>query len=64
MARGSDAATALSQAYAVVGGMVHRQASMMSFIHVFQVLAIIFVVVLPLLLLMRRPRRGSVVAGH
>jgi MFS transporter, DHA2 family, multidrug resistance protein len=64
MARGSDAATALSQAYAVVGGMVQRQASMMSFIHVFQVLAIIFVVVLPLLLLMRRPRRGSVVAGH
>jgi MFS transporter, DHA2 family, multidrug resistance protein len=64
MARGADAASALSQAYAAIGGMVQRQAYMLSFIHVFQVFAIIFVAVLPLLFLMRRPRRGSVVAGH
>ena len=37
---------------------------MLSFVHVFQLLAVIFVAMLPLLLLMRRPRRGSVVAGH
>ena len=54
MASGSDAATALSQAYAAIGGMVQRQAAMLSFIHVFQVLAIIFVGVLPLLFVMRR----------
>jgi MFS transporter, DHA2 family, multidrug resistance protein len=64
MARGSDAAAAMKQAYAAVGGMVQRQAAMLSFIHVFQLLAIIFVAVLPLLFLMRRPRRGSMVAGH
>ncbi len=64
MARGADAATALSQAYAALGGVVQREAAMLSFIHVFQVLAIIFVAVLPLLFLMRRPRRGKVVAGH
>ena len=64
MARGADAATALAQAYASVGGMVQRQAYLMSFVHVFQLLAIIFVAVAPLLLLMRRPRKGSVAAGH
>jgi DHA2 family multidrug resistance protein len=64
MARGSDAATALAQAYAALGGIVQQQAYMISFIHVFQVLAIIFVAVLPLLLVMRRPRRGSAAAGH
>ena len=64
IARGSDAATALSQAYAALGGMVQRQAYLLSFIHVFQVLAFVFVAVLPLLLMMRRPRRGAVAAGH
>lgn len=64
MARGADAVTALEQAYAAIGGIVQRQAAMLSFIHVFQVLAMIFVAVLPLLFLMRRPRRGQVAAGH
>ncbi|MCC6588223.1 MAG: DHA2 family efflux MFS transporter permease subunit [Bryobacterales bacterium] len=64
MARGADAANALEQAYAAIGGIVQRQAAMLSFIHVFQVLAMIFVAVLPLLFLMRRPRRGQVTAGH
>jgi hypothetical protein len=36
----------------------------MSFIHVFRLFAIIFVVVAPLLFLMRRPRKGAVAAGH
>jgi DHA2 family multidrug resistance protein len=64
IARGSDAATALAQAYAALGGIVQRQAYLLSFIHVFQVLALVLVAVLPLLLMMRRPRRGAVAAGH
>lgn len=64
MARGSDAATALAQAYAAIGGMVRQQAAMLSFVHVFQLLAVIFVAMLPLLFLMRRPRGKAVIAGH
>jgi MFS transporter, DHA2 family, multidrug resistance protein len=64
MARGSDAATALSQAYAAIGGMVRAQAAMLSFVHVFQLLAVIFLAMLPLLLLMRRPKGKAVIAGH
>ncbi len=64
IARGSDAATALEQAYAALGGTVQRQAAMLSFIHVFQVLGMIFIATLPLLLMMRRPRKGAVSAGH
>jgi DHA2 family multidrug resistance protein len=64
IARGSDAATAMAQAYAAVAGVVQRQAAMLSFIHVFQILAAVFVAMLPLLLLMRRPKGKAAVAAH
>ncbi len=57
MARGADAATATERAYAAVWGMVQRQSAMVSFVHAFQFLAIVFVLCLPLILLMRKPRR-------
>ena len=66
MARGTDAATASSRAYAVVFGMVQRQATMLSFSHVFQFMAIVFFLMLPLLLLMKSPPKqgGPAVPMH
>ncbi|MGE5648520.1 MAG: DHA2 family efflux MFS transporter permease subunit [Acidobacteriota bacterium] len=57
MRRGADAATASKQAYGALFGMVERQASMLSFVDTFRVFALVFFAILPLLLLMRRPRR-------
>jgi DHA2 family multidrug resistance protein len=65
MARGSDQTTATSQAYAALHGMIQGQAAMLSFIHLFQLLAVTFLCMLPLLLIMRRPKAGGpVVAAH
>ena len=59
MAAGSDAVTATSRAYAALSGMVMRQASIVSFVGLFQLLGVVFLVVVPLVLLMKRPRAGS-----
>jgi MFS transporter, DHA2 family, multidrug resistance protein len=56
MAAGSDAYTAGHQAYAALFGMVERQAAMLSFIDAFRILGAVFLGMLPLLLLMRKPR--------
>jgi DHA2 family multidrug resistance protein len=58
-ARGADAVTASRQAEAAVAGLVRRQAAMLSFNDVFRLLAFLFVVLLPLLFLMRSPRGGQ-----
>ena len=59
MAQGADVVTATSRAYAALQGMVMRQASIVSFVGLFQLLGIVFLVVVPLVLLMKRPRAGS-----
>jgi DHA2 family multidrug resistance protein len=56
MARGADLATATERANAMAFGLVARQASMLAFVGVFRMLALIFVLMLPLLLLMRTPK--------
>jgi MFS transporter, DHA2 family, multidrug resistance protein len=56
VARGMDVATATKQAQAMVFGLVARQATMLAFVGVFRLLAIIFILMLPLLFLMRPPR--------
>jgi DHA2 family multidrug resistance protein len=56
MAHGMDATTATRQAYASVFGMVAQQASMTAFIYTFRMLAIIFIVILPLILIMKPPK--------
>ena len=63
-ARGMDALTASRRAYAAVFGMVQRQAAMLSFNHTFWLLGILFLFMLPLTLLMRKPaqRSGKAVA--
>jgi DHA2 family multidrug resistance protein len=60
MSRGMDATTASNQAYAAMFGMVQQQAAMMSYIDAFFLLAILFIAMLPLILLMKRPtKQGS-----
>ena len=44
-------------------GMVQQQAAMVAFVHLFRMLGIIFLLLVPLVLLMRRPRTGRPVAG-
>ncbi len=65
MAGGADAVTATNRAYAALFGMVQRQAAMVSFVGIFQLLGILFIALVPLVLLMRRPRRqGEAAAAH
>jgi DHA2 family multidrug resistance protein len=58
-ASGSDPATAARQTYVSLFGMVQRQAVMLSFLDVFQVLAAIFLLMIPLILIMKRPSKGA-----
>ena len=65
MARGADAASATNQSLGALFGIVERQASMLSFLETFRLFAIIFIAVLPLLLIMRRPAgRGGAAPMH
>lgn len=67
MARGSDAATATRRAYEAIFGIVGKQASIISFVQVFRELGILFLLMIPLILLMKAPRirrGGTVPAGH
>jgi DHA2 family multidrug resistance protein len=56
VARGSDLVTATEQARAALFGLVHQQAAMLSFIDVFRLLGILFILLLPLLFVMKSPR--------
>ncbi len=58
IARGADAVTAVERSYGAVFGLVQRQAAMMAFIDVFWAMGLVFLVLLPLILLMRRPAHG------
>ncbi|HMK30514.1 MAG TPA: DHA2 family efflux MFS transporter permease subunit [Terriglobales bacterium] len=63
MSKGMDYATATRQAYATLFGMVQQHAAMLSFIHAFRFLALLFLSVMPLILLMRTPRHRPEHAG-
>ena len=65
IAAGSDAATATTRAYAALFGMLQRQATMVSFVGIFQLLGVMFIALVPLVLLMKRPRaRSGPAAAH
>ena len=51
--------TATNRAYAALFGMVQHQASIVSFVGLFQLLGFVFFAILPLVLLMKRPRSGA-----
>jgi DHA2 family multidrug resistance protein len=56
LAAGADMVTATQRAYGSLFGMVQQQASMVSFVLLFRLLGGIFLVLVPLILMMRRPR--------
>jgi DHA2 family multidrug resistance protein len=58
-AGGSDPVTASHQAYAGLFGMVERQAVMLSFLDVFQILALMFLAIIPLIFIMKRPGKAG-----
>ncbi len=68
MAQGADPVTATQRAYGLVFGVVERQAAMQSYLDAFFLLSIMFISMLPLVLLMKRPaKRGKgaeAVAAH
>jgi len=59
VAAGTDAATATQRAYAILNGMLFRQASMVSFVMLFRLLGGIFILMVPLVFIMRRPKGGG-----
>ena len=58
-ARGSDPVTAARQSYVMMFGLVERHAAILSFLDVFRLLGVIFLLALPLVLLMKKPRRHA-----
>ena len=66
MAHGADAVTAKHQAYGALWGMVQQQSAMQSFVDTFAAMGIVFLLVLPFLLLMKRPthRAGAGAGMH
>jgi MFS transporter, DHA2 family, multidrug resistance protein len=59
MAAGADAATAADRATGALWGMVQRQAAVLSFLDSFHVLGLVFLLIVPLAFLMRRPGAGA-----
>jgi DHA2 family multidrug resistance protein len=57
MASGADPVTATNRAYGALFGAVWRQASMVSFVTIFQILGALFIGLIPLVLIMKRPSR-------
>ena len=65
IARGADITTATERAYASLFGSVQQQASMVAFVWLFRMLGVIFLLLVPLVLVMKKPRGGAgPAAGH
>ena len=65
MAAGADAATATQRSYAILHGMLLQQASMVSFVSLFWLLGILFLAMIPLVTIMKRPKgRTAAVGAH
>lgn len=65
IAKGEDTITALHQAYRAMFGMVQQQAAMLAFVDTFRLMGLIFLLLLPLLLLMKRPsHKGGAAPMH
>jgi DHA2 family multidrug resistance protein len=56
LARSGDAVAATSQAYIALNGMVQRQAAMVAFVMIFRLLGLLFLVMIPLVFIMRKPK--------
>jgi len=56
MRNGSDPVTANRQAIAILYGVVQQQAAVLSFLSAFRMIGIVFVVIIPLILILRKPK--------
>jgi len=61
---GSPASTAARQSYIAMFGMVERQAGILAYTNTFRILAVIFLALIPLILIMKKPGKpaGPIVA--
>jgi DHA2 family multidrug resistance protein len=59
ISRGADPVTAAQQAYAALAGMVQQQAALLSYLNEFKFFGVVFLLMLPLVLIMKRPARGG-----
>ncbi len=61
-AAGSSAAQAAAQSNGLIYGMIHRQSSLLAYVDNFRMLALIFLVLIPLMFLMKKaqPPKGAV----
>jgi DHA2 family multidrug resistance protein len=64
MFRGANPATATRRAYDALWGLLQQQAAMLSFNQVFWLLGLLFLLMLPLVFLMRRPSAHRQIAAH
>jgi len=65
VAAGSTAAHASAQAHGMIYNTIQRQAAMLAFIDNFKMLGLVFFAVIPVLVLMRKPRAsGGAVPVH
>jgi DHA2 family multidrug resistance protein len=49
----------MKQSYGAIWGLVLKQASMQSFVDTFRALGVVFLLVIPMLLLMKKPTGGA-----
>jgi DHA2 family multidrug resistance protein len=61
MTHGGDPAAAATQSYVALWGTLQRQAAMLAFVDTFRAMAMVFLLVLPFLFIMKRPKhhRGA-----
>ncbi len=64
MASGSDPVSASQKAHASIFGIVQQQATMLSFVNVFRLFGVIFLLILPLIWLAKPPRTKKLELGH
>ena len=65
IAAGSTAANASAQAHGFIYGTIERQAAMLSFLDNFKMLGVVFLAVIPILVLMKKPKmRGGSAPVH
>ena len=57
MAHGSDLTAATQRSYGVVFGMIQREAAIQAYLGVFFLLSVLFIAVLPLVLIMKKPKK-------
>lgn len=64
VAAGADPVTANHQAYSAMWGMVMRQATMLSYNDTFRFLGVLFLILIPLVLVLKRAKGGGPLGAH